>query len=224
MNVGLLNTQITTAWGLLVHLGIADERNWNPKYRNLQAASFRHLRYIDVWKTILNEGFYDFQLTDNSLLQFRVPSFNPLEVSYAYYECPMECSTYDEFLREVGATYEDVHDELRPKYEDYVSTCSAKDVVTPIRYDFSPNLYRSGIHPASHIHFGHNSAIRVGTNKILRPLSFVLFILRQCYPNVWQAFLGHKDADNLCRNIREHLSDVPNDYWHNLDEREMRLG
>jgi hypothetical protein len=223
MKVALFNTQINTAWDLLRHLGIGGERNWHPHYGNLQAATFRHLTYVEVWKTCVNESFYDFQLSDNSLLQFRVPSFEPLETSYAYYECPLQCQTYSDFLSELGFAYEDVHDELRTEYEDYVSTCELKDTVTPIRYDFSPDLYRAGLHPASHVHFGHNSPIRVATHKILYPLSFVLFVLRQCYPAVWQTFWGYADADTLCRNVRESLADIPTEFWDPWDNCEMRL-
>jgi hypothetical protein len=223
MNIALFNAQLNTAWDLLNDLSIGSERNWSPDYAGLGASAFRHLSYLDVWKKCVNETFYDFQLSDNSLLQFRVPSYSPLELSYVYYECPYECLAYEEFVQELGFAYEDVHDELKPEYGDYVTTCDAKDTVTPIRYDLSPALYRAGGHPASHIHFGHNSDIRVGTRRILRPLSFVLFVLRQCYSKTWQRLLARSDAEILCRNVKQNLTDVPREYWDVLDEREMTL-
>jgi hypothetical protein len=112
---------------------------------------------------------------------------------------------------------------LRPEYEVYLSTCTLKEAVAPIRYDFSPDDYTEGIHPASHIHFGHANNIRVGTKKVLKPVSFCLFILRQSYPNKWIELLGITEAEHWSKSVRIELDEVEAKFWNKFDEWEMIL-
>jgi hypothetical protein len=65
--------------------------------------------------------------------------------------------------------------------------------------------------------------MRVGTVNVLRPLSFLLFIIRQRYPSKWRTFVGISDAEVLCRSIRDNLDGVPEEYRSALDEWEMAL-
>lgn len=224
MNVGVFQTQLGAVWQTIIDLGLDWDRTWHPDYSLSGATYFRHLTYVDIWKTCLREQFYDFQLIDNSLIQFRVLNFSPLSATYVYYECPFRCVSYFEFLANEGFDYAEVRDELSAEYDLYVTTtCDLKETVTPIRCDFSPELYNEGLHPASHIHFGHSNQIRVGTKKVLRPLSFLLFILRQCYPQSWQKFVASANAELMCRNVRDNLDDVEGKYFQTLDQWEMSL-
>ena len=112
---------------------------------------------------------------------------------------------------------------IKREYDLYILNRERKDAVTPLRYGYEPELYRENRHPASHMHFGHDSEIRVGTKKFLRPLSFFLFVIRQCYPECWSVLVQIYNADALCKNIREHLDDIDKDYWNPKDEWEMSL-
>lgn len=225
MNEGTFHNQVKEIKPILKSLDLFGDRIYRPKYPPNPAAIFRHLDYSSIWKKCFAESYFDYQLSDDSLIQFRVESFNPLCVSYVYYECPFVPSLpFPEFLRD----FIEVEDWNSPHYRkqdfsDYYLMADKKEVVTPIRYDFSPSLYRSGLHPASHIHFGFQSNIRVGTKKLLKPISFVLFILRQVYPDYWGKFTGLEIANHAVRNIREHLDDVHNDFWNELDNWEMSL-
>jgi len=131
--------------------------------------------------------------------------------------------SYLDFLASNALNYYEVGDSFRVEYEEYLSTCKIKETFTPIRYDFAPSLYTEGRHPASHIHFGHQNEIRVGTKHILRPLSFLLLIIRQHYPNAWQRLIQHEEAVSWCRNVREHLDVIHDVYWNVMDEWEMIL-
>jgi hypothetical protein len=223
MTEGIFRTQINIAWDILKHLELDAERVPLPNYPKRAASIFRHLSYLETWRLCFRQQYYDFQLSDSSLLQFEVDSYAPLTLRYAYYECPYESLTYAEFLEAHGFSRHDVGDELTPDYEDYLSTCEMKETVTPIRYDYSPELYMEGIHPASHIHFGHRNNVRVATENILRPLSFLCLILRQCYPEAWRQLLTMQEAEIWSKNVRENLDGVDDNFWNPLDEWEMRL-
>lgn len=105
-----------------------------------------------------------------------------------------------------------------------MQTCSQKESVTPIRYDYRPQHYEEGRHPASHVHFGHMNNIRLATERVLeRPLSFFLLVIRQYYPDDWVNLLQHAEAGNWCKNVRDDLGNVSTEYWRPLDQLEMIL-
>lgn len=225
MNKGLFAAQLDDGWDIIRLLNLDSERVWKPAYSGAQAATFRGLNYAQVWEKCLREQLYDFQLRDNSLFQFRVQSFSPAKVGYAYYECPYQCMSYEEFVTiEMGGDLADVGEALMKEYSDYIVGRSTKDTVTPLRYDYAPDDYQEARHPASHIHFGHDSNIRIGTRRILiKPLAFLLFVIRQCYPDKWLELLAERDAETWCRNVREGLDEVHADYWKAKDQLEMSL-
>ncbi len=223
MNEGLFRSQINTGWEILKKLGLGADIVYSPKTFSKPASFFRNLTYLETWIECYQNQYYNFQLTDNSLIQFSADSFRPLALRYTYYECPYQALLYSEFLIQNGFDPREVGDELLDDYETYLSTLDTKETFTPIRYDFSPSQYQEGHHPASHIHFGHKSHIRIGTKKVLRPISFLLLIIRQCYPDHWRRLLPMESADLWCRNVREHLNDIDDQFWRFGDSNEMYL-
>jgi hypothetical protein len=223
MTVGSFEAQLNETARLLTTIGLYAERIYVPGYNQVKAADFRGLSYVDVWKKCYDNRLFDFRLTDDSLIQFRT-TFDPIEISYAYYECPYDpMITLEQFMEQEQTSQADDPDDydLLRQYE--LLTRDIKDTVTPLRYDYAPLLYHEGLHPASHIHFGHKNHIRIATERILKPLSFILFIVRQCYPNQWQTVTQMSSAELLCRNISMNLSMIDGIYRHPLDNWEMIL-
>ena len=110
-----------------------------------------------------------------------------------------------------------------PRPEEAVNSMDSKAVVTPLRYDYKATDYKEGIHPASHVHFGFSNDIRVGTRKVMNPVSFVLFVIRQRYPDHWVKYLGIKSSPIICRNVRQNITDVDALYWKQNDSHELVL-
>src|SRR5262249_40204231 len=102
-------------------------------------------------------------------------------------------------------------------------TTDSKNVVTPIRYDCKASDYKEGRHPASHIHFGFGNEIRVGTRRVMNPISFLLMIVRQCYPDRWEALRRLQYASSWCRNVRENLDEIDVAYWNDADQLELAM-
>ena len=124
---------------------------------------------------------------------------------------------------ESGFQAREVGDEFREDYENQLLDSKLKEAVTPIRYDYSPSQYNQGLHPASHVHFGHMSRVRIATKKALNPISFVCLVLRQCYPEYWRSLLQESAAHIWCRNVRDNLVDIDNQFWNPMDDHEMIL-
>lgn len=223
MNEGLVQAQLNDGWSLLCDLHIDGYRNNFPRYPDNPGAYFRKMSYPETWETCFLEKYYDFQLFDNSLIQFRIERGETINLNYSYYECPYDSMTYKEFLSDLETSFSESGDEFRQEYEVYLSSCNIKGSVTPIRYDYSPSQYHEGRHPVSHLHLGHSSHIRLATKKILKPLSFLLLITRQFYPDVWTKFHEHPNANILYRNVRTNLETVGEEFWNTLDDCEMVL-
>ncbi len=223
MNKGEFSAQVNRVEKLLVDLGLLNERISYPNYGNLTAAHFRALSYSDILRKCYSEKLFDFRLVDDSIIQFRGTSFRPLSVSYSYYECPyLPMLTLENYLQQQLYLNQDAdeYDVIRD-YELIAPT--KKETVTPVRYDFAPSTYIEGLHPASHIHIGHDNHLRVGTKKILKPLSFTLFIIRHYYPEKWQDFFHIRNAQEISRNVSINLEEVDTCYSLAHDMWEMRL-
>lgn len=219
MNKGQFAAQLNEIEKILKSLSLIKERNLYPRYNNYDASFFRKKTYVEYWNHCYVDKVYDFFLTNDSMLQFR---FNhPLDINYVFLDCPYhKALTFEEFV-DHSDEYDDIS--IIRDYDYYIAEFpKLKETVTPIRYDFKPEIYIEGRHPAAHFHFGHGNEIRVGTKKILLPISFLLLLIRQCFPKSWAIFLSdHPQATRICRYVREHPEDIQSNLWNMLDEFEM---
>jgi hypothetical protein len=226
---GRFQTQLSTVERILKHADLFEERQAFP-VKGLGAAFFRGKSYREVYSNCISEFVYDFRLADQSLLLFEKGGSNEHEgtLSYTFYECPVEVMPYGDFVAgqlDIDATNEDFTsilaewgDDLRIDYDRYVNSSDSKALVTPMRYDYVAAHYKCRIHPASHMHFGFLNQIRIGTRRIMNPISFALFVIRQRYPANWVRLLATRWGKTWCRNIREHLALVHANYWSPEDE------
>ncbi len=231
---GVFFPQLKVCETILDDLGLLEERNLSPN-KSLGAAHFKGMSYRDIYTTCIKELAYDFKLTDQSLMLFVRDGSDIHDglLGFSYYECPINIMTYKEFvgsvddLKPIDPNFEqrvaEVGDDWRSDYEQYINTSDSLSIVTPMRYDYKSTDYRAGVHPASHIHFGFANEIRVGTQKIMNPISFTLFILRQRYPSEWERFLETERANSNCRQIREHLEPIHKNYWSARDKIEASI-
>lgn len=231
---GLFHAQLNMVEKILDDMALLEERQPAPN-KKLGASHFRGMSYRQTYEECVKEYAYDFRLADQSLLLFLKSGTTCHDgtLNYSYLECPVSVMAYREFVgNEIGLDVVDEEfdeqvgawgDDLRSDYEQYVSSLDAKSVVTPLRYDYKTADYRPGVHPASHVHFGHGNEIRVGTQRIMKPLSFLLFVLRQRYPNFWEGLRISKDMPVHVRNVRNDLDAVDAAYWGDSDLHEIYL-
>jgi len=224
---GLFQTQINTVEEIFKRIGLFEERQHHPN-KSTQASSFRGKSYREVYEICLRDYIYDFRLADQSLFLFvsGYDNHHILHPAFSYYECPQNIMDYKSFVEDalgMELNPEQLDDEFRIDYEDYVVSADFKRVVTPLRYDYDPKCYEAGSHPASHVHFGFSNEIRVATRRIMNPISFALFVVRQIYPFQWKLLRQQANATIWCRNVREHLDEVDDSYWENEDDMEAML-
>lgn len=223
MKIGEFKSQVNAVGQIFHSVSISDSIGNTPRYPQGLASACRNKSYLEVWEYLYGNHLYDYLLYDFSFVQFRPGDDFPNSFSYAYYECPYDAQTYDEFVLDNVDGIDESRSALWEEYELYLATQPPRNAVTPIRYDYSPKLYAEGIHPASHVHFGFNNTIRVGTKKVMKPISFALFILRHVYPALWIKLLKNASSVNWCRNVRDSLDDVSAQYFQAKDHFEKIL-
>lgn len=203
MNLGSFRAQINECRAVLKQLEMDGEFNPSPGYPSSPRAFFKGLNYIDVWKACLQNRYYHFQLYDNSLIYF---GYNKADdFSLSYYEFPFEAISYYEFVNSHDLTYSEVGEVFREEYDDYLTTCRVKESITSIRYDLNYEQYTEGRHPISHLHIGHENNIRIRTERIMGPNSFLCFLLRQVYPDKWIEYIKTKKKQTLLNTVRDKL-------------------
>ncbi len=220
MNKGKFEAARNEAEGIFDKLGLLENRNPFPLYPPDMPSLVRRLPYREMWERSLQSGWFDLRLTDQSIIQFKLKP-NP---SYSYLDTPLVALSFEEFaLQQYGEDWPVVAYEIREEYDQYLLSSARERPVTPIRYDYDVELYDEGRHPAGHIHFGLDTNIRVCVTKIMNPISFSLFIIRQCYPLAWQQLTGDAAHVTLFREVRETLEDVPPKFLKGKDHHELQL-
>lgn len=228
---GQFLAQLETIEQILKQLDLFISRVAFPN-KSLGTAAFKGQNYREVYEKCIREFAYDFLISDQALLSFDKAGRNIHDgyLSYSYYESPSELVSYKEFVAmeleippENFELIESFGDDYRHEYEQYVNSAPLRDNVIPVRYDYQAKDYRPNIHPASHVHFGFGGHVRVGTRRIIEPLAFLLFILRQKYPESWRQLQNTVNFPTWCNSIRDNAVLVNRAYWCDQDNMELYL-
>jgi hypothetical protein len=225
MSIGAFRNHVDLCWEILSQVGLAAIRNVPPPhYPDGLAAKFRNLSYIEEWEFCITNQLFDIRLNDHALFQFRLDSINPINHSFSYYEAPKAALSVDDYIRENLYESASRYDpDIQQLFEEYWLDLPVKKTVTPIRYDCNEQIYTAGSHPRSHVHFGYRNNIRVGTARILNPVCFTLFIIRQCYPAIWLELLKMKQMTQWCTHVRDQLERIEKGWTDEEDVHELIL-
>lgn len=191
-----------------------------PNYSELTPSQVRQMTYPKLWETCLARRWFDLRLSDEAFFQFKCDE----EFSFCYYEAPVRGKDFETFAFErIGEEWRELESDLRGEYEDYLASLPRDWPATPIRFDFSPKLYRTPCHPVAHIHFGFSSDIRLAAYRVFSPEAFVLFVIRQCYPDRWIKLVDIRGHEFLRKKIRDALDPVESKFWVDTDKCETFL-
>lgn len=183
-------------------------------------AALKQLDYVEQWKYAREECLYHLYLSDHSFFIFKIND----TPSYSYFDCPLEVKTISEYLVEIGWPVTEKNINLNKEdYDEYISTANIRNNVTPIRYDYDVKSYKTGIHPAAHIHIGLDNQIRIGMERQLTPLAFLLFVIRQMYPENWKRLLDNPISSTLPRKTHLDLEMVSKKYFGSHEKSDLYL-
>jgi hypothetical protein len=217
---GYFEAKLNNINGILKNLDLLEERNHFPTQIQNPAEIFRKMSYIEVWKYCIKNFVFNFQLVDSSIILFNNSDFYP---SFVFYGCPYDCLPYKDFVKENGFEYQNIGDALSNDYMLYLDNCTIHSSHRTIRYDYAPKQYREGLHPSSHIHIGYQTEIRIGLEKILDPLAFIMFVLRQLYPYKWDNFVNVYSNEVLLNRYKNNLDSIETTHYKKKDHWEFYL-
>lgn len=207
--------------GVLKRLDLLSDWIKSPVLPSGMPAIMRSMNYREQWEFCDQNKIFDAKLIDGSLLQFRL---FPDKVSYSFLEAPYRFPNFEDFAYErVGEDWVELEEILREEFEVAASSAIIERPATPFRYDYEPALYKEGRHPAGHFHFGYENQIRVASRRLLTPLSFVIFVVRQAHPDKWDAMKSWPDFSVLCRQVREAVPEIEKKYFKGFDLKEIYL-
>lgn len=175
--------------------------------------------YDAIYMKCLEKAYFNMSLSDFSFFQYGWSAEN--EVRYAFYPNPFLAG---ELRHSQIRAYRELVDADLMSQEDYLSLLRGKespDIRMPlIRYENSPEQRRGLPHPCSHLHIGHHGDNRWPLSRVLTPLAFTMWVVKQYYGERWRVFADEGDplGNSLegalieersnCRVIGDELFDV----------------
>lgn len=222
--------KLNSAIKLLRLSDLIQSENHFPKKPIDIASICREKSYTETWKFLLSESYFRILLKDYSFFMFYYVKNDRLKeessISMSYYGCPYDFITLEDYIVEnYGEEYLSFKydPDIKQEYELELDDSPVLEYPVTFRYDFSPELYESGRHPASHLHIGFENEIRIGCYRILDPLSFTAFVIRQHYPEIWKHTVLKSCVEIFQSSIRNSLPLVSESYFSEHDKLEMYL-
>lgn len=165
--------------------------------------------YIKIYDSNLENYDFELLLNDNSHFQFR---HEANAISMAFFPRPNEFLNYEEFIYEI---FKDQIAELskyeaqeflnevlsgdnQGEYDQYLLELDNSKNVIPIRLDYDLDNYCKLYHPLCHLHIGTNNNIRIAVDKLATPYLFLLFVLKNYFPDLF--FIIDSTGKKVVRN------------------------
>lgn len=201
---------------LLNDLEILWDFNAQPASLVEDLSIIRKMDYKSLFFHYYKNRIYTFILSDMSLIGFEEDMSK-----FFYMQSPFE--NIKDYLKKYGLTLEDNITEADFIMDDL----QLRAGILLSRYDYDEECYNQGSHPVAHIHLGFKTDIRIGCIKQLKPTSFVLFILRQFYPDYWRTLLFKESMSDIravvLKSVKDNLNNIPAEYYNDGDKNEMYM-
>ena len=169
------------------------------KYSERYYNTSHHGSYKEIFLVASENHDYDIILEDGSFFQFTYGANK--DIHYSFFDKVEKVLSYEEF--EEKYLSDSNIDSIAQEYEMYLSTDKEPNNPLPIRYDVAKAEYKEAIHAFAHFHFGHNNDIRVPTDKILKPLAFVDFIVKHMYKEKWdKSYMSNDKFKKIIEGIK----------------------
>ena len=186
---------ISKAWEFFDSLGIGEAfitpspLAVSQDFRKI-ALSIKSL-YSDVYEAGLAHSHYNILLFDLAFFQFSWAGDG--EVRYAYYPNPFISGNKEAQVKLQNWREAQVAEILSEEdVSALIAALTTSGTVPLVRYENSPSQYRLFRHPCSHLHIGLHSENRWPLSRVLTPLAFSMWIVKQYYSESWSLY----DDDN----------------------------
>jgi len=220
---GKFRADLSRGFALLKKLAIAVYMNPRPTADQATTDLLRSAEgYVETYNRYFTYQAYDILLDDGAFFFFRRNLQDETLLSYGYFESPYIAMSFGQFVCEFYGSNPQAGIDVWQEYEEYRSQLPLRSHIVPLRYDWSPSLYREGAHPAAHLHLGYDTELRLAVDAILTPLQFVLLVIRHFYLKAWEKTASHlADVTHEAGSISD--TGIVPEYRKGRDLLELRL-
>jgi hypothetical protein len=188
--------------------------------------------YFKAYNVGLANYDFDFLTNDQSFFQFEFHiNDQKTEIRFSFFQNPVDFISYNDYLLQLIEEHHLVEtvDEVRGLFEDeYDQFLNEQENIsnyTTFRYDLDQDNYLPVVHSFSHIHVGHQNNIRIPINKVISPLKFVLFVIKNVYYLKWKNKMENNPDFILSalKDARVHQADLNNKFWKEEEKLELHM-
>ncbi|MNL10885.1 hypothetical protein D3C87_1317000 [compost metagenome] len=184
-------------------------------------------RHTEIYNCAIENIDYEILLFDDSIFQF---SLIGDVLRYCFIQNPSIYVDKFDYLKEFYSPeelFEYSDEELlstikEEEYEQFVDDQNLNLEANIFRYDLDSKGYTPLLHSYSHIHIGLNENTRISCSKILTPLKFVIFSIKNTYYKEWKnALKSNERLNNSIKQSKDQCSNLPKEFWSNDETFEL---
>jgi hypothetical protein len=212
MNIASLQSSLVDGIACLKELGLYKSKGVKLIYKDGVSDDFKKSSlsgdYLKIYQTAIENLDYDVLLIDDSIFQFEIDEEG---ARFAYFQNPSDYVSYQDFILKYFDDYTPEHeDHFLIEYEQFRNEQNINASAITIRYDLDSPNYNPNIHSISHYHIGNQNNVRIPCDKIITPLSFILFVIKHVYYYEWKEAIENKNtvlndfldaSKNECKNL-----------------------
>lgn len=231
MNKGAFWASVEKGVQLLNDLGLDKDVNYHKNFDYTPDCKVysRSGDYDFIYNSLIDNCDYDVVLFDGSILQFDYKSATDIRMVYLQY--PREFETFEAFLNvlQIPFTADELYelkDNFDSDYRQYLSEKPRLLSPTYFRYDLDAKNRKNNenIHAYAHLHIGLNNCIRIPVGIDLNPLTFILFMLRHVYYDIWIESIRKGLIKQEYLECKRQCPSLDYDVWTDEEQKALFLG
>lgn len=231
MTQGKFISSINEAVGLLNKLKLLKSKGskGNGVYSEEFIKISKANNLVETYKCAIKNEDYDILLKDESIIQFQKKDD---DLRYAYIQNPYKYISKEDYItliytaEELEELSEFSLEELvnENEYEQFLNEQRLNSISNYFRYDCSPSGYKPLIHSYSHFHIGMNENVRIPSSKIITPLKFTKFCIKNTYFENWKTqFELDPDFANEVIKMKNDCLTLPQIKWNDIENNDLHL-
>ena len=188
-------------------------------------------KHSEIYTAAIQNLDYEILLFDDSIFQF---AMGERFLRYCFIQNPYKYVDIHDYLNSIY-TPEELIELRQDEIELLISTVSENEYEQfrneqdldlqshIIRYDFSDRGYTPLVHSCSHIHVGLNENLRIPCSRILTPLSFVIFCIKNTYYEDWKKSYDSNQTPSYLKGKKKLCKKLDSGYWQDIEEHELYI-
>lgn len=212
-------------FNLLKSRGSKGNGNYSEEFLKIS----KNNNVVQTYQCAIQNKDYDLLLIDDSIIQFQKVND---DLRYAFIQNPFNYVSKEEYISIVYSQEElTEYSELSleelindNEYEQFLNEQSLNSISNYFRYDYSTKGYQPLIHSCSHLHIGQNENVRIPISKIITPLKFTKFCIKNTFFNKWKTqFEIEPQFINEVIQMKNDCHPLPPEKWHINENNDLHL-